>query len=50
MQTLPSAVGGLEGVEKRVGSRGKKESKGLNVVPEVISVRKQSTILRVRLV
>jgi len=29
-------VGGLECVEKRVGSRGKKESKGLNVVPRVI--------------
>jgi len=35
MQTLPSAVGGLEGVEKRVGSWGKKESNGLKVVPKV---------------
>jgi hypothetical protein len=35
MQTPPSAVGGLEGVEKRVGSRGKKESNGLKVVPKV---------------
>jgi hypothetical protein len=28
----PSTVGGLEGIDKRVGSRGKKESKGLKVV------------------
>ncbi len=32
----PSTVGGLEGIDKRVRSRGKKESKGLKVVPEVI--------------
>jgi len=36
MQTLLSTVGGLEGIEKRVVPRGKKESKGLNVVPRVI--------------
>ena len=34
--TPPSAVSGLEGIDKRVGSRGKKESKGLNVVLWVI--------------
>ncbi len=28
--------GGLKGIDKRVGSWGKKESKGLKVVPEVI--------------
>jgi len=36
----PSAVGGSEGIDKRVGSRGKKESNGLKVVPRFISVRK----------
>jgi len=35
MQTPPSTVGGLEGIDKRVGSRGKKESNGLKVVPRV---------------
>jgi len=35
MQTPPSAVGGLVGIDKRVGRRGKKESNGLKVVPRV---------------
>jgi len=35
VQTHPPQWDGLEGIDKRVGSRGKKESNGLKVVPRV---------------